>query len=524
MNENCPAECTNLNNPCPRFQETEGLNFIPPACSVRAIVHYADLESDIRLKRDTCSQRMRALSCTPIDGYTFLPHHDPDTAHWITRSLTTADTRFIPPPEQPPPLRNTTVTQDSLRYYPSHLDNASRQDQSMDETGHTTPPRRNASTTDRSMTDATHTRPPSRGTTSSHDRTNQNDDTHSSQPSSVDLLENDTHDDIEGLSQDSARLQIATTPKKQSRHDSQLSTTTRETNHQLTFITFNVTMNTTERDIFDDIAPALDERSVPDDAFLPTIQFRGYPSLYNIIEKHAILTCTNLTYADTIVDIIRGTLEASYAYRTDTISPAPTPHDIDLTPLTSPPRYFQISSCTFHNRRRPIFGDNAEGLHAAEAHGIHLHHDLYTTLNTSQLMTIGWHRCCDLLCPTIHLNHHSILRHRERCITHINSTTLAQDAASFGPFQHLQEGRYASLYSACPPANIRDLDHLILEYPDTDASTLSAVVHGWQTASQSLQDTMTRDINNPVGAHGRHSRSHSTEDSNPHATTTSRNE
>ena len=286
----------------------------------------------------------------------------------------------------------------------------------------------------------------------------------------------------------------------------------------MTFITFNVTMHTTARDIFDDLTPALDDRSVPDDAFLPTIQFRGYPSLYNMIEKHAILTCTNLTYADTIVDIIRGTLEASYAYRTDTIPPAPTAHDIDLTPLSSPPRYCQISSCTFHNRRRPIFTDNEEGLHAAEAHGVHLHHDLYTTLNTSQLMTIGWHRCCDL-CPTIHLHHESILRHRERCITHINSTSLARDAASFGPFQHLREGRYASLYRACPPANFRDLDRLIIEYPDTDTSTLSAVVHGWQTASQSLLDTTTRDTDDAAEEHGRHPRSPSTEDPNPHATT-----
>ena len=570
MNENCPAECTNLNNPCPRFQETEGLNFIPPACSVRAIVHYADLEPEIRLKRDTSSDRMRALSCTPIDGYTFLHDHDPDTAHWIHRSVTTANTHSVRPPDPPPPLYdttryhtsqfddasqqdhsmdrtnhntpsrsltatdtdsarppdpppplyNTTITQDSLRYYTSQFDDASRQDLSMDGTSHNTPPRRDASIANHSMADTNRTRPQSRGTTSSYDRPHQHDDTYSSQPSSVDLLENDTQDDIEGLSQDSARLQITTTPKKRSRHDSQLSTTTHETDRLMTFITFNVTMHTTARDIFDDLTPALDDRSVPDDAFLPTIQFRGYPSLYNMIEKHAILTCTNLTYADTIVDIIRGTLEASYAYRTDTIQPAPTAHDIDLTPLSSPPRYCQISSCTFHNRRRPIFTDNEEGLHAAEAHGVHLHHDLYTTLNTSQLMTIGWHRCCDL-CPTIHLHHESILRHRERCITHINSTSLARDAASFGPFQHLREGRYASLYRACPPANFRDLDRLIIEYPDTDTSTLSAVVHGWQTASQSLLDldTTTRDTDDAAEEHGRHPRSPSTEDPNPHATT-----
>ena len=31
MNTNCPAESSNLNNPCPRFQEIQGLNFTPPA-------------------------------------------------------------------------------------------------------------------------------------------------------------------------------------------------------------------------------------------------------------------------------------------------------------------------------------------------------------------------------------------------------------------------------------------------------------------------------------------------------------
>ena len=570
MNENCPAECTNLNNPCPRFQETEGLNFIPPPCSARAIVHYADLEPNIRLKRDTSSNRMRALSCTPIDGYTFLHHHDPDTAHWIRRAATTAATHYARPPDPPPPLYdttqyytsqydnssqqdhpmngaspttprrslrtadthtarpptppqplyNTTFTQDSLRYYSSEFDDASRQDHSMDGTSQTTPPHRDTSTATHPMTDTDRTSAPSRGTPSEYDRTNHHDDDSSSQPSSVDLLAHGNQDDIEGLSQDSARLQITTTPKKRSRHDSQLSTTTHETDRQTTFITFNVTMDTTARDIFDELTPALDERSVPNDAFLPTIQFRGYPSLYNMIEKHAILTCTNLTYADTIVEIIRGTLEASYAYRTDTISPAPTPRDIDLTPLTSPPRYCQISSCTFHNRRRPIFGDNEEGLHAAECHGVHLHHDLYTTLNTSELMTIGWHRCCDL-CPTIHLNHQSISHHRERCITHINSTSLARDAAAFGPFQHLREGPYASLYRACPPANLRDLDRLIIEYPDTDASTLSAVVHGWQTASQSHRETTRQDTDTAADDGSRQSRHPSTEDSNPRATTAS---
>lgn len=246
-------------------------------------------------------------------------------------------------------------------------------------------------------------------------------------------------------------------------------------------------MNTTEHDILNNLLPALAERSVPPDAFLPTLQFRGFPSIYNIVEKHATLTCLNLTFVDTIVEIIRHTLEASYAYRTDTIPPPPTPADIDLTPLTSAPRYCQITSCTFHNNKRDIYPDTLHGIDAAEAHGIHLHRDLFTTLNTSQLLSIGWHRCCDL-CPNIYITQESATIHRDRCITFITSTSHTHDTTAIGPFHHLRTGRFASLYLVCPPDHVRDLDKLILDYPEEDPVTLFAVVHGWHTASQSIRD------------------------------------
>jgi hypothetical protein len=67
MNENCPAESTNLNNPCRRFQEIEGLNFIQPAHSVRAILHYAP-----RLRTHTAQ-----TPCLP------LPHQKTSTSHLL---------------------------------------------------------------------------------------------------------------------------------------------------------------------------------------------------------------------------------------------------------------------------------------------------------------------------------------------------------------------------------------------------------------------------------------------------------
>jgi hypothetical protein len=84
MNNNCPSESSNLNNPCPHFQEIQCLNFTPPASTVRAFVHYADLTHEIRSLRNASSNRMKNMSCTPIDGYTFLENHDPPTSRWMT--------------------------------------------------------------------------------------------------------------------------------------------------------------------------------------------------------------------------------------------------------------------------------------------------------------------------------------------------------------------------------------------------------------------------------------------------------
>jgi hypothetical protein len=150
-----------------------------------------------------------------------------------------------------------------------------------------------------------------------------------------------------------------------------------------------------------------------------------------------------------------------------------------------PPRYCQITSCTFHHKRRDVFPNTPGGLHAAEAHGVHLHHALYTTLSTDELASIGWLRCCDL-CPTIHLNHELMSTHRHRCITYINSTNFGANNTT--QHHHLRSGRFSSLYMICPPTRVRELDELIMKNPASEPVTLFAIVHGWHSATTSTVD------------------------------------
>ncbi len=121
----------------------------------------------------------------------------------------------------------------------------------------------------------------------------------------------------------------------------------------------------------------------------------------------------------------------------------------------------------------------------AEAHGVHLHHALYTTLTTNELASIGWLRCCDL-CPTIHLNHELMCTHRHRCITYINSNNFGANNNTDN--HHLQSGCFSSLYMICPPTRIRELDELIMENPASEPVTLFAIVHGWHSATTSTVD------------------------------------
>jgi hypothetical protein len=92
MNEHCPVEASNLNNPSQRFQEVSGLNFNNP-CSTCEFFHFNDLPATIQTKRHAASARMRQLGFTPIDNFTFL--HPPPTG-------TTAPTNIISPCRKSP--------------------------------------------------------------------------------------------------------------------------------------------------------------------------------------------------------------------------------------------------------------------------------------------------------------------------------------------------------------------------------------------------------------------------------------
>jgi hypothetical protein len=71
MNENCPIEASNLNNPSRRFQEVSGLTFNIPR-NTNEFFHFDDLPATIQATRRDASERMYQLGLTPIDDFTFL--------------------------------------------------------------------------------------------------------------------------------------------------------------------------------------------------------------------------------------------------------------------------------------------------------------------------------------------------------------------------------------------------------------------------------------------------------------------
>jgi hypothetical protein len=92
MNENCPVEASNLNNPSQHFQEVSaGLNFNIPH-NTHEFFHFNDLPATIETKRHAASARMRQLGFTPIDNFTFL--HPPPTG-------TIASTNIVSPLHPP---------------------------------------------------------------------------------------------------------------------------------------------------------------------------------------------------------------------------------------------------------------------------------------------------------------------------------------------------------------------------------------------------------------------------------------
>jgi hypothetical protein len=232
-----------------------------------------------------------------------------------------------------------------------------------------------------------------------------------------------------------------------------------------------------------------------------SIHFTGFPSIYNMEEEIAILTVFDSSLTNNIKSIIRNTLDFSVPTSTNTPPHIPTAKKIDLTPITGFPRYCLIGSCPFHNKKQDLFADTSTELQQAQSQGIHLHHHLLSTLNTSTLSSIGWHQCCDT-CPAIYLNQFHLDTHRARFIAYhiVQTSTTSSTTTTASPSR---TGAFASLYLICPKHNKQDLGNLILNSPSANRMTLFATVQAWYN-SNSIQDnapTVTPNMTNEPCLH-----------------------
>ncbi len=71
MNENCPVEALNLNNPSQLFQEVVCLCFTVP-CKTQKFFYFDDLPKAINAKQWTASKWMNDIGLTPIADFTFI--------------------------------------------------------------------------------------------------------------------------------------------------------------------------------------------------------------------------------------------------------------------------------------------------------------------------------------------------------------------------------------------------------------------------------------------------------------------
>jgi hypothetical protein len=100
MNENCPAEASNLTNPSKLFQDLTGFNraFNHTA---REFFYFDHLSPDIQAKRLGASRRMFELGCHPSDDYTFLTLPSPTTPTTTRPTLKVAEVGGSCPCETP---------------------------------------------------------------------------------------------------------------------------------------------------------------------------------------------------------------------------------------------------------------------------------------------------------------------------------------------------------------------------------------------------------------------------------------
>ncbi len=108
--------------------------------------------------------------------------------------------------------------------------------------------------------------------------------------------------------------------------------------------------------------------------------------------------------------------------------------------------------------------DTPKGLLNAQNHGLHLHHDILTSIPNTLLNNIGWTRCC-LPCTNIYLSHDDLHTHQSTCNTYStnNPTTPSTTNPTTSP-------QWAPLFAICPDSHKSDLSHAISSSPTATPS------------------------------------------------------
>jgi hypothetical protein len=87
-----------------------------------------------------------------------------------------------------------------------------------------------------------------------------------------------------------------------------------------------------------------------EDSISHSILITGFPPIYNMDKKIAILTVIDSLLANKIKSVIHHTLDFSSPTSTNTPPHTPTATKINLTPIIGFPHYCLISSCQFQNK------------------------------------------------------------------------------------------------------------------------------------------------------------------------------
>jgi hypothetical protein len=437
MNENCPAETSNLTNPSKLFRDLSGFT-TDPTTNTREFFYFDHLPPDTKAKRLAASRRMFDLGLTPSDGTTFL-------------SLPLPNTTTTTPPHPQPNTPNHTPTRPLAAQPPNP--NANHP---------ITPPNNDLPPTDMSITT----------------------------DYSRDLLAN--NDDLASQTSNHLNMQSHAQPlnphhhHKRTRDAASLSTSSTSDNPSHSYVQFNTPLQSTKINIFSTLASALTNASIPPDSISTTIQFWAFPSTRIIDKKLAFITILDPTLTPTIVSIIRSTFDLSLPTPIDSLPTPPSHSDVDTTKDPDPdsqfPRNCRIISCPFYNGGTNIFSHDPTGMAMAQNHGHHLHLDLLTSLPPTTLNDIGWTRCCPT-CPHIFLSPTDLRAHQSNCTLHISTNTPTLDPTTLP--------HWTPLFSICPDSRKAELATIIKTSPESTPTSLFPLISEWFMESKPAHQPAT---------------------------------